>query len=255
MSKPAACKILVLIYMLCLLTSCSFSRLLDPLAYDGGNTEEGLPNSDDTDLIYRNYENEINDFENSDYENDARPVANIADDIELTLNTSKPGTSEPDTHTAVPPASRPVHMEIKLYFADMAYIEKGTKGAYGYVTPVIRKVPATSGILKAAMDELIKGPLPEEADLSPVLPASAKVNGAKIADRIAIIDFSNELISDHSGGSLGGTIAMQALVFTACQFDSIDGVLVTVEGNPWDEGHFVWDTPIYEQELLSSIRS
>ena len=95
---------------------------------------------------------------------------------------------------------------------------------------------------------------PEEADLSPVLPASAKVNGAKIADRIAIIDFSNELISDHSGGSLAARLPCSS-GFTACQFDSVDGVLVTVEGNPWDEGHFVWDTPIYQQELLSSIRS
>jgi len=33
----------------------------------------------------------------------------------------------------------------------------------------------------------------------------------------------------------------------------VDGVLVTVEGEPWSDGHFIWDTPIYADELTKTF--
>lgn len=142
---------------------------------------------------------------------------------------------------------------IKLFFADRDLVAEDKPGPYGFVTPTMREVPVTSGILKYTLNELIKGPLSGEKNLGSVLPPTVKMNRLSIQDKVAIIDFSKALLTDHPGGTLGGSITVQALVFTASQFDSIDGVLLTVEGEPWDDGHFVWDTPIYEKDLLNNI--
>jgi germination protein M len=147
----------------------------------------------------------------------------------------------------------PVQMEIKLYFADRKAVEDGKPGPYGFVTPVTRHIPATSGILCAAMKELIKGPLPEEQGVDPVMPAASEVCKVSIKDGIAYIDFNQSFADNHPGGTLGGSITMQSIVFTASQFDSVDGVLVTVEGQPWDDGHFIWEEPIYADELARSF--
>lgn len=142
---------------------------------------------------------------------------------------------------------------VKLFFADRDLVMKGKPGPYGFVTPAIREVPVTTGILKYTLNELIKGPTSGEENLGSVLPPTVTINKLSIQDRIAVIDFDEALLTDHPGGTLGGSITMQALVFTATQFDSIDGVLVTVEGEPWDDGHFIWDTPIYERDLLNAV--
>ncbi len=114
---------------------------------------------------------------------------------------------------------------IKLFFADRDLVLEGKPGPYGFVTPTVREVPVTSGILKYTLNELIKGPLSGEKDLGSVLPPSAKINKLSIKDRVAVIDFNEALLTDHPGGTLGGSVTIQALVFTATQFDSVDGVL------------------------------
>jgi hypothetical protein len=37
---------------------------------------------------------------------------------------------------------------------------------------------------------------------------------------------------------------MQSLVFTLTQFPGIEKVLVLVEGEPWSDGHFIWEEPL-----------
>lgn len=143
----------------------------------------------------------------------------------------------------------PVQMELILYFADRKATGNGEPGPYGFVTPVTRHIPATSGILAEAIRELAKGPLPEEGEVDPVLPDTTELRKISIQDGIARIDFNRAFAEDHKGGSLGGTITRQSIVFTAAQFDSVDGVLVTVEGEPWSDGHFIWDIPIYPEDL------
>jgi spore germination protein GerM len=98
----------------------------------------------------------------------------------------------------------------------------------------------------------VKGPLPEEEGINPTIPASAAVNKVSIKDGIALIDFNQAMADDHKGGTMAGAVTMQSIVFTASQFDSVDGVLVTVEGQPWSDGHFIWDTPVYADELAKN---
>ncbi len=246
------------------LASCSFRDCLNPLDSVLDKSNESKDNiSDDVFASDNNDASAVNALDSTDSiknngESGVDDVNTAGEIIELTVTAFIPNSEKPDTeNSSVPekePNSESIQMEIRLFFADRALAAEGNPGPYGFVTPVIRKVPATSGILMAALNELIKGPLPEEGNLGPVIPAASVVNKVTINNRVAVIDFNKAVISDHPGGTLGGTITMQALVFTAAQFDSVDGVLVTIEGKPWDDGHFTWDKPIYEEELLNSIQ-
>ncbi|MBS3943135.1 MAG: GerMN domain-containing protein [Dethiobacter sp.] len=135
-------------------------------------------------------------------------------------------------------------MEFALFFGEAEAIHSGKAGEYGFVAPVTRSAPANEDPLAAALAELIKGPRPEDGDFFSTLPPTAKVLSAQLEDRTARIDFSRELISDSPGGTLGGTVFMQSLVFTLTQFPGIEKVLVLVEGEPWSDGHFIWEEPL-----------
>jgi len=258
-----------LLLSLLLLTSCSISDLLDDkglfpdLKEPADNADgEGNPQLDGSDYLYDEIYDEItlevlntssgdeSAAADKDDKSDENESVSDNNDGKNGINTGRGTTgkeAEPGQITAT--------MEIKLYFADRAAVSEGKPGPYGFVAPAVRRVPATSGILKYTLNELIKGPLPQEEGLDPVLPSTVKVNGIVIKDRVAVIDFSKALLTDHPGGTMGATITQQALVFTASQFDSVDGVMVTVEGSPWDDGHFIWEYPIYEEELIKSMKS
>ena len=197
---------------------------------------------------------------NSDREPGSETGASDPEDTEIDLTVMAKEASGDSTAagSASEPTDRsgdrtPVRMELKLYFADRKAVEDGKPGPYGFVTPVTRQIPATSGILTEAINELIKGPLSEEEKVDPVMPDTAEVRKVSIQDGIAQIDFNQAFAQDHKGGTQGGSITRQSIVFTAAQFDSVDGVLVTVEGEPWSDGHFIWDTPIYADELTKTF--
>lgn len=242
------CRIGLLLLMVLFLTSCNFTDFL---------TNPEL-NTNPTDAL-------------GDQASDDLDVSANSGDLGLeSVDKAQPGIevvvlgegSEESSEDSIPAGaiSNPSAIEkpdafwtIKLFFADRDLVVEGKPGPYGFVTPVGREVPVISGILKYTLNELIKGPLSGEKNLGSVLPPSVKINKLSIQEEVAAIDFNEALLTDHPGGTLGGSITMQAIVFTASQFDSINGVLVTVEGEPWDDGHFVWDSPIYESDLLNNI--
>jgi hypothetical protein len=230
----------ILLLVLIFPTSCSMDGLLSP-AEPVFSQPDNRPEYHDETEDYAGEKSDIFDGENNEGQVLTQIHLTILDDIldDEDLNTDR----------------EPVQMEISLFFSDKALVGEGKLGPYGFVSPVTRNVPAVSGILKKALDELIKGPLAEEKGLSPVIPPTARVNRVTIRDGIAKIDFNKAFVTDHPGGTLGGAITMQALIFTASQFDSVDGVLVTVEGKPWNDGHFIWDQPMYEEDLLNSLKN
>ena len=77
-------------------------------------------------------------------------------------------------------------------------------------------------MLRLALQELIRGPLPGEVNLVRTLPATVKILNLKIEDGVALIDFSSELITapDSPGGSLAGSILIQSLVYTCLLYTS-----------------------------------
>lgn len=142
-------------------------------------------------------------------------------------------------------------VEITLYFGDRKAVEEDSPCETGYVSPVVREFPHTTGVLRLALQELIRGPLPGEGDLARTLPATVKILNLKIENGVALIDFSPELLTapDSPGGTLGGSILIQSLVYTATEFFNVKSVLVTVNGETYSDGHFIWEYPIGREDF------
>jgi len=138
-------------------------------------------------------------------------------------------------------------VEINLYFGDPEAIESGQPGEYGYVIPVTREITdhaEVEDLLGAALEELIMGPAPDE-NVSAVVHDSLEVLNIEVDNGIALVDVGEEMFGEKwPGGSTAGIVFEQAVVFTAIQFDEVEKVMVTVEGEYWDDGHRIWGEPI-----------
>ncbi len=136
-------------------------------------------------------------------------------------------------------------ISVTLYFADNPLVICGIEGPYPcYLTPVSRDIPRTSSVALAAVEELIKGPLPHEGELSRTVPAQAGVKSVNIRDGICYVDFTNEFALYHPGGTTGGAITLGSLVWTLTELPSIEKVVIWVEGELWQEGHFDLTEPL-----------
>lgn len=144
---------------------------------------------------------------------------------------------------------------VELYFSELLAVQTGERNPlFGFTFPVLRNVPHeedTALLLRAAMEELLKGPRPADAGAGPVMPATTRVLSITVADGIATINFSREVLTDSAGGTLGGAVFIDAVVLTATQFPAVDAVQALVEGEPWCDGHFVWEEPLDPHAILS----
>ncbi len=109
--------------------------------------------------------------------------------------------------------------------------------------------------LREAMAELIRGPGPEDGGAGPVMPATTRILDIAVEDGMARIDLSREVLTDSAGGTLGGAVFMDAVILTATQFTPVDRVQVLVEGEPWCDGHFLWEEPLGRTDILPSSSS
>ncbi len=112
--------------------------------------------------------------------------------------------------------------EINLYFAQE--VENNF-----YLVEESRKI-GSNELYRNAIQELIKGPAIE--DLFPVLPDTVKVNSVNIENATAIVDFSQEIITDQSIPHSSATerLAIYSIVNTLTQFEKIKEVKITVMG-------------------------
>ncbi|MEW5784066.1 MAG: GerMN domain-containing protein [Bacillota bacterium] len=140
-------------------------------------------------------------------------------------------------------------VEVVLFFADAAAVDTGITENGLYVAPLSRELPGGEGLVLRTLKQLSRGPLPGEGAFYGTLPVTAQILSFELTDGVAVIDYSPELLSDSPGGSLTGIVFMQSLVFTATQFPEVEKVLVLVEGDPWSDGHFLWDEPIGRDDL------
>lgn len=97
------------------------------------------------------------------------------------------------------------------------------------LVPVRRRIEGAP-TLKEAMRELLAGPTAAESgkDYLTALPKGLRIGNIKIANKTAEIDFSEAL-----GYGASGTILMNRIdqiVYTATQFDDVDGVIITING-------------------------
>ncbi|MDI6689749.1 MAG: GerMN domain-containing protein [Actinomycetota bacterium] len=114
---------------------------------------------------------------------------------------------------------KPKTMMITLYFGD----EQAE-----YLLPEKRGIPKTEAIARSAIEELIKGP--KESGHFPTIPEGTRLLGIRIEDGIAHVDFSEELVERHPGGSAGETMTIYSIVSTLVEFPTIQRVKFLVEG-------------------------
>jgi germination protein M len=133
------------------------------------------------------------------------------------------------TPDRIAPGTRPVvsrereKRKIDIFFADenasMLVAEKRSimLGA---------AIPADA---KALVAEIIKGP--ESDTLLSTLPGGVRLLAAYEVGDTLVLDFSNELQTNHSGGSTGELFAVYSIVNTvALSLDEVAGVRILVEG-------------------------
>jgi germination protein M len=160
--------------------------------------------------------------------NASRPPSAVASPTparsEATSDTAAPGTPGPSSAPATEaPAGKTV---VRAYF----YLGGGA-GSQGLV-PVLREVPATQAVARAAIQQLIAGPSAAERAASPqissAVPGGTELLGVAIADRVATVDLSGAFAS--GGGSASTLIRLAQVTYTLTQFPSVDRVLFKVDG-------------------------
>jgi spore germination protein GerM len=108
---------------------------------------------------------------------------------------------------------------IKVYF--------GTHDAR-YLVAEVHQVKAGPQLMQQALEKLAAGP--RSTDLVSVIPKATKVKSVVVRDRMAVVDFSEELVKRGFGGSATEILAVAAIVNTLTEFPEVERVQILVEG-------------------------
>jgi hypothetical protein len=112
------------------------------------------------------------------------------------------------------------------------------------VLPESRTLLISDGaVARAAIEALLWGP--QSPDLYPTLPEGTRLLDISIADGTCTVDFSQEFLDNHPGGSAGELMTLGSIVQTLKQFDGIERVQILVEGRTGETlGHVLLDEPL-----------
>jgi len=144
---------------------------------------------------------------------------------------------EEEEEVTPPPVEEMV--EVNLYFSD----EEGM-----YLVSEKRRIPQTTSLAKQVVLELIRGP--ETPHLYPTIPEGTQLSELYVAGNIAYLDFSEEIIKNHSGGSSGEIMTVYSLVNTLTEIPPIEGVQILVAGEERESlaGHLDISRPLLRDE-------
>lgn len=137
---------------------------------------------------------------------------------------------------------------VTLYFADQDSM---------YLIPVKKEIEVNpqEPIEKTVLELLIKGP--EQKDLIPTIPSGTKIKNIYTNEGICYVDFNEDFVTKHSGGSSGEAMTIYSIVNTLTELNNISKVQFLIEGNIREEykGHIQFDIMfqsnldiIYKQE-------
>jgi germination protein M len=138
---------------------------------------------------------------------------------------SQPGASPSDGPTSGPTARPTATPAVETIIVRTYGVLPGDVGVEGLV-PTLQVIPATEGIARAAMEELLAGNLAE--GVSSAIPAGTRLLGISIKDRVATVDLSSEFAT--GGGSASSFYRLGQVVYTLTQFSTIGAVLFQVDG-------------------------
>lgn len=158
----------------------------------------------------------------------ARAATALLVGLALLAGCERPATSaQPPAPTPEPTLQPDDRVDLTVYLRN---------GSTDHLTPVVREVAVTENLPRRALELLIAGPTPEEADslgLAPALPTTTDVLGFVVEGHTARVDLSAHVIRDARsiGASPEGEfLALAALSGTLTEFPAIDRVQLTVEG-------------------------
>jgi germination protein M len=144
---------------------------------------------------------------------------------------SSPSSPSPE---AIPsPDPTPVPSPTGTTIVRAYFILDGPVGSAGLV-PVLREIPATKAVARAAMNALLAGPNPDERGGSDTMrsavPDGTRLLGLSIKSGVATVDLSGEF--ESGGGSASCLGRLGQVVYTLTQFGSVDSVALRVDGQP-----------------------
>jgi len=117
-------------------------------------------------------------------------------------------------------------MTVKLYFS---YAGESAMG-------IERTVPYSEAVATAALEALLEGPTDAEVTTWPALgtqiPPDTELLGVDIVDGVAKVDLSGEFAS--GGGTFSMTARLAQVVYTVCEFDTVDSVEFYLDGEKVD---------------------
>ncbi len=143
-------------------------------------------------------------------------------------------------------------MVFTTYYGDAEAAAEGRRGDWGYVRPVevvIESPPSTiweNCPFALILDKLTRdhggwmAPLPADNVLADV--------GLQFDLESGVMTVN--LLGSYTIGHQASRILVEALVFTFTEIPVVDAVLVTLNGDPWHDSHFMWEEPITREELL-----
>jgi spore germination protein GerM len=124
---------------------------------------------------------------------------------------------------------------LKVYFGKEGLGERD--GACSEVAAVVRQVPRSQGVARAALQELFRGPTPEEREegyrswFSDSTRAILK--DVNIADRTAYVDLHDvRQLLPGATSSCGSAEFFAQVEATLKQFPTVDRVVLAIEGQP-----------------------
>lgn len=175
---------------------------------------------------------------------------------DLTPGTGSPSASPSSQPSSVPPASSPPAGTTTV----RAYFHLGGDVQAEGLVPVLRVVPQTQAVARAAMLELLAGPKGRElfdgSGISSAIPEGTDLLGISIDGGTATVDLSGEF--ESGGGSASAMIRLAQVTYTLTQFPTVDQVSFKIDGRPvtvfGSEG-IVLDGPVARDDYLDLISS
>ena len=158
---------------------------------------------------------------------------------------SAEGTTPPQV--TAPPDSSTVAEPIIAHL----YVARMTEGRQRMVA-VPRELPAEPSPARAALEELIRGEVPRDCDRP--LPPGTRVLTCEVANGVATVNFSEELVSGFRGGSENEQVKIYAIVNTLTSLSGIEEVQILVEGRRPEVigGHYDLSDPLtFDNELVA----
>ena len=144
---------------------------------------------------------------------------------------SAPASSQPPSGSpsASPAPSSAGTMIVRAYF-----FLNGRGGDTPGLVAVLREIPRTQAVARAAMTALLDGPSSREASASPkitsAVPDGTKLLGLAIDGSVATVNLSREFESGGGSASVQGRLAQ--VVYTLTQFSNVKGVRFQLDGDP-----------------------